>query len=68
MCGNVRYTLEGDAVKKALCHCLDCRKISGSTYSTNAIYPEQGFKFTKGTPKEHKKTADTGNVITSSFW
>merc|ERR1712032_1072585 len=51
MCGNVRYTVEGDPVMKALCHCVDCRKITGSTYSTNSIYPEGGFKVTQGTPR-----------------
>lgn len=53
---------------KALCHCADCRKISGSTYSTNAIFPSTQFKVTQGTPKQHSKTADSGNVITSHFW
>ncbi|KAF2659902.1 hypothetical protein K491DRAFT_775153 [Lophiostoma macrostomum CBS 122681] len=67
MCGNVRYSVEGDPVKTALCHCTDCRKITGSTYSTNAIYPEGGFKVTEGTTKQHSKTADGGNTITSHF-
>jgi hypothetical protein len=51
-----------------LCHCKDCRKITGSTYSTNAIYPESAFKLTSGKPKEHSTKADSGNHITSSFW
>ncbi|KAF2735335.1 hypothetical protein EJ04DRAFT_522963 [Polyplosphaeria fusca] len=67
VCGNIRYSIEGDAVKKALCHCLDCRKISGSTYSTNAIYQDSGFKVLQGTTKEHKKVADTGKEIISNF-
>lgn len=53
---------------QALCHCADCRKITGSTYSTNAIFPEDKFKVTKGTTKQHAKTADTGNTIISHFW
>jgi hypothetical protein len=55
-------------ITQVLCHCLDCRKIGGSTYSSNAIYSEEGFKVTKGTPKQHKKTADGGNEIISNFW
>lgn len=83
MCGNVRYSVEGEPAAKvslpvvvrdprltsqALCHCKDCRKISGSAYSTNAIFPGNQFKLIQGTPKEHVKTADTGRVITSFFW
>ncbi|KAF1977297.1 DUF636 domain protein [Bimuria novae-zelandiae CBS 107.79] len=67
MCGNVRYSVEGEPVGKALCHCADCRKISGSTYSTNAIFPGNQFKLTQGTPKQHAKTANSGNQITSYF-
>jgi len=52
---------------QALCHCLDCRKISGSTYSTNIIVPADGFSVTSGVPKTISKTADGGNPITSHF-
>lgn len=53
---------------QALCHCLDCRKISGSTYSTNLIVPGEGFEVVQGTPKEISKTADDSkNAITSYF-
>ncbi|KAF1957201.1 hypothetical protein CC80DRAFT_492004 [Byssothecium circinans] len=67
LCGEVRYQVEGEPVKKALCHCADCRKQSGSTYSTNAIYKESDLKVTKGTPKEHATKADSGNIIASHF-
>ncbi|KAF1911486.1 Mss4-like protein [Ampelomyces quisqualis] len=67
MCGNVRYEVSGDSEASILCHCIDCRKIGGSTYSSNAVYNADGFKVTKGTPKQHKKKADGGNDITSNF-
>jgi len=52
---------------QALCHCLDCRKITGSTYSTNIIVPGDGFSVTSGSPKTFAKKADSGNEITSHF-
>jgi hypothetical protein len=45
---------------------LDCRKITGSTYSTNFLVPEDSFKV-EGKPKEISKTGDSGNKITSHF-
>ncbi|MCJ1245352.1 hypothetical protein MMC30_002556 [Trapelia coarctata] len=63
-CGKCRITYSGEP---ALCHCLDCRKISGSTYSTNIVVPASGFSVTSGTPKTISKTADGGNPITSHF-
>jgi len=65
-CGKARLTYTGDIAVKALCHCVDCRKITGSTYSTNIIVPEEGFS-TTGTLKTISKTADGGNKITSYF-
>ncbi|KAI1265416.1 Mss4-like protein [Xylariaceae sp. FL1019] len=66
-CGKVRYTYEGDALGKAICHCKDCHKISGSTYSTNIIVSGDGFKVTSGTPKEYTVKGVSGREITSHF-
>ncbi|KAF2966771.1 hypothetical protein GQX73_g6787 [Xylaria multiplex] len=66
-CGKVRYSIEGEPLAKALCHCLDCRKITGSTYSTNVIVGGSGFKLLSGTPKSIGKTADSGKDIVSHF-
>ncbi|MCJ1360179.1 MAG: hypothetical protein MMC33_010182 [Icmadophila ericetorum] len=66
-CGKCRITYTGEPALKALCHCLDCRKITGSTYSTNLLVPEDGFQVTSGQPKTISKTADGGNTITSHF-
>ncbi|KAI0198175.1 Mss4-like protein [Astrocystis sublimbata] len=66
-CGKVRYSVEGEPLGKALCHCHDCRKITGSTYSTNIIVAGPNFSLTSGTPKTIAKTADTGREIVSHF-
>ena len=67
VCGNVRYEAGGESAASILCHCLDCRKITGSTYSSNGVFEADKFKVTKGTPKQHKKVADSGNEIVSNF-
>lgn len=46
---------------------ISSRKITGSTYSTNAVVPQDGFKVTSGKPKVFSKTADSGNKIHSYF-
>jgi hypothetical protein len=33
LCGAVRYTVDGEPVHVGRCHCADCRKESGSTYT-----------------------------------
>ena len=52
---------------QALCHCSDCRKISGGNYSNNIVVPVSNFSLVSGTPKEISKTADSGKSITSCF-
>ena len=44
----IRVSYTGEPNVHALCHCLDCRKISGSTYSNNLVVPENNFKLESG--------------------
>ena len=60
-----------DSAITSLAHSIrrrfDCRKISGSTYSTNMIIQEDGFKVLSGNAKPISKTADGSNIIMSHF-
>ncbi|TVY90662.1 hypothetical protein LAWI1_G001416 [Lachnellula willkommii] len=66
-CSKIRMSYSGEPNAHVLCHCLDCRKISGSSYSNNLVVPENNFKIVSGTPKTISKVADTGKNITSHF-
>jgi len=66
-CGATRIKFTGEPQVKALCHCEDCKRITGSAFSTNIVVPGEGFSVIKGTPKEYTKKADGGNSITSHF-
>lgn len=52
---------------QALCHCTDCKKITGSAYSTNLVIPSEGFEVTSGKPKSWAKKADSGETINTFF-
>ncbi|EHK16894.1 uncharacterized protein TRIVIDRAFT_41205 [Trichoderma virens Gv29-8] len=67
LCGKIRYIYTGEPTTKVLCHCSDCRKISGSNYSVNFLIPEASFRVTVGTPKIFSKVADSGETINSYF-
>lgn len=42
LCGNITYSIEGDLMATAVCHCDHCQKQSGGAFSTNLIIaPEQ---------------------------
>jgi hypothetical protein len=37
-CGALRARAEGDPVRLSICHCLDCKRRTGSAFSWNATY------------------------------
>ena len=45
ICGNVRYSLEGEPFLVGVCHCQTCRKESGSMFTTYAKWPIEAFRF-----------------------
>ncbi|WP_116090687.1 GFA family protein [Sphingomonas crusticola] len=40
LCGDVRVRADGRPYRVGLCHCLDCRKHTGSLFHASAIFPE----------------------------
>jgi hypothetical protein len=41
ICGQLAVHAEGEPDRVGLCHCLDCRKASGSPFGAFAIYPAE---------------------------
>ena len=44
LCGAVRYSVRGEPVHVRRCHCADCRKESGSTFTVYALWPAEAFE------------------------
>lgn len=47
-CSAVKYEIHGKLLMFANCHCPDCRKFTGSTFSAVLVTEEQGFKLVSG--------------------
>ncbi len=67
LCGAVRYEIIGDPVRVAHCHCVDCRRATGSSFATNAFFKEDDLVVLQGTTKAYSHTADSGNTMTKEF-
>jgi len=65
-CGNVRYVAEGEPMLKAQCHCRECQYISGGSPNMFMLMPQDGFRYTKGTPKQYRRS-DLENPVTREF-
>jgi hypothetical protein len=52
LCGNVQIEATGAPYRVGLCHCLDCRKHSGSLFHAFAIFPIDAVSIT-GETRDH---------------
>ena len=48
LCGAVRYALTGPPLRAGICHCLDCRKASGTAFNTAAEVSFADFHLLQG--------------------
>jgi hypothetical protein len=65
LCGKVRYEGQEEA-GGGHCHCVDCRKASGTGHGSHMIVPEAAFEVS-GEVRFFAKPADSGNVVHRGF-
>jgi hypothetical protein len=65
-CGQLQVTTTGEPVRVSVCHCLDCKKRSGSAFSAQARWPAEQIK-TEGQSETWSQLADSGNRTTHHF-
>jgi hypothetical protein len=46
LCGGVRYALKGEPFKSGICHCTDCRRVTGSAFLAYADWRPEQFEHT----------------------
>jgi len=66
LCGAVHYTSTAAPQFVGQCHCVDCRKTSGTDHSTHLVVPEEAFALT-GTLKYFDHPADSGHIVSRGF-
>ncbi len=50
-CGAVRYTVSGEIFNSTLCHCTDCRRVSGAPALAWFSARRADFRFTQAEPR-----------------
>ncbi|THW99704.1 hypothetical protein D6D13_09983 [Aureobasidium pullulans] len=66
-CKKIQLELSGEPHAIALCHCTDCRKISGSVYTLNFIVSTTDLRISGSSPAENPKTSDSGKRYVNYF-
>jgi hypothetical protein len=65
-CGQLRATVTGEPGRVSVCHCLNCKKRSGSAFAVQARWPAEQVTI-EGRANSFKKVADSGNWATFYF-
>ncbi|HEY1124687.1 MAG TPA: GFA family protein [Sphingobium sp.] len=65
-CGQLRATCTGEPVRVSVCHCLDCKKRSGSAFAAQARWPNEQVALA-GDYKEWSTVGESGKRATFRF-
>jgi hypothetical protein len=65
-CGQLRVSVEGDPVRISVCHCLACKRRTGSAFGYQARFPAEGFRV-EGDYKEFVRLSDEEEERRLSF-
>ncbi len=65
-CGQLRIRTQSDPVRVSVCHCLECKRRSGSAFAVQARFPVENVQIT-GNAHQWSRTGDEGNTATFSF-
>ena len=65
-CGALRYSAQGAPTFKAQCHCRECQYISGGGPNFFMLMPQDGFEYTKGSPRFFARS-DLDTPVTREF-
>ncbi len=67
LCGATRYRYEGEVGAANICHCADCRKVSGSAFGVSVPVDAAGLMILSGEPKGFTTKGDSGREVTRYF-
>lgn len=65
-CGQLRVAVTGEPFRVSVCHCLNCKKRSGSAFAVQARWPRAQSTI-EGQSKTFVIVADSGNRATFHF-
>lgn len=65
-CGQLSAKVSGESVRVSVCHCLNCKKRSGSSFAAQVRFPEADVKI-EGRFSIFVKVGDSGGRATFHF-
>lgn len=59
LCSASKYTVLNQPIKMLVCHCINCKKFSGSAFAANIWFPRASFKSQDAASSQIRKYADS---------
>lgn len=66
-CGQLRLMCDGDPVRVAMCHCLECQRRTGSAFGVQAFYARDQVQPAEGVVKRYARVAESGRTVNFAF-
>ena len=66
LCGRVTWRCEAEPMMVGHCHCVDCRKSSGTGHATHVVVPADALHV-EGELRFYDRPADSGNLVSRGF-
>ena len=66
-CGKITYEAEIDPDTVVICHCTDCKALTGTVFRVSAPAAANNFRITAGEPRIYVKTAESGAARAQAF-
>ena len=67
LCGELRYSLGEDPVTLYVCHCTDCQRQSGASFSLSMIVRRDALEVLRGRPEQYAVELADGRVKRAHF-
>jgi len=66
-CGQLRVNSRGEPVRVSVCHCLQCKRRTGSAFGYSAHYPREQIVAIEGFSSKFTRKGDSGRDTTFHF-
>ncbi|KAJ4479032.1 Mss4-like protein [Lentinula aciculospora] len=70
LCGGITFQVDANPIVISCCHCSNCKKYTGTVFTTNVVFPAGSVTITKGNnllSNYRDTTQDSGNALNRKF-
>ncbi len=67
LCGAIKYELSGEAQMVGICHCKNCQRQAGSSFSVIAGYPSEAIVLSGDELSVYEDEGESGNKVRRKF-